>query len=282
MENNTKELVAKYGFRFTKSLGQNFLIDDTVVRDIVSGSNITKEDHVIEIGPGVGTLTKELLKYAGKVTSIEIDKELIPILETEFMGYDNFQLIHDDVMNVNLNEIAAGKKFKVVANLPYYVTTPILLKLLEMDSNYETITVMIQKEVAMRLNAEPDNKDYGSLTVLVQYYTDTEIIRVVKPESFIPRPKVDSVVIKLKRLEDRPIKPKNEQLFFEVVRQSFTMRRKTLSNTLKPLGYSKEVFARAFEKAQIDPKRRGETLSLKDFEKLSDALFEERNNEKSN
>lgn len=276
MENNTIELVSKYGFRFTKSLGQNFLVDDTVVRDIVSGSNITKDDHVIEIGPGVGTLTKELLKHAGKVTAIEIDKELIPILKKEFSEYDNFELIHEDVLKVDLNEITGGKKFKIVANLPYYVTTPILVKLLTSNIDYESITIMIQKEVALRLNAKPDNKDYGALTILVQYYTDTEIIRVVKPESFVPRPKVDSIVIKLNKIADRPIKPNNEELFFEVARQSFAMRRKTLSNTLKPLGFSKEALNSALERAGIDPKRRGETLSLMEFKNLSDELDKEK------
>lgn len=280
MENNTRYLVNKYGFKFTKSLGQNFLVDDSVVKDIVEGSNITKEDHVIEIGPGVGTLTKELLKYAKHVTSIEIDKELVPILKEEFKEYDNFTLIHEDVLKVNLDEITRGEKFKVVANLPYYVTTPILLKLLESNFNFDSITVMIQKEVADRLNAKPSNKDYGALTVLVQYHCDTEIIRIVKPESFIPRPKVDSIVIKLNKLNEKRVNPISEDIFFKVSRQAFAMRRKTLSNTLKPLGYSKEIFDKVFLETNIDPQRRGETLSLEEFCTLSNALAKESINEK--
>lgn len=271
---NTKELVRKYGFRFRKALGQNFLVDPSVVRDIISGSKITKSDHVLEIGPGVGTLTRALLDKADKVTAVEIDKELIPILTAELKDYDNFELIQADVLKTDLNKIADGRPLKVVANLPYYVTTPILLRLLEDEFPWESITIMIQKEVALRLNAGPGTKDYGSLSVLVSYYADTELVRLVTPESFIPKPKVDSVVIRLDRLKEKRVSPKDEALFFKLVRQSFAMRRKTLHNTLKPMGIDPSVMTKAFALAGVDPSRRGETLTIEEFCELSDRIKE--------
>lgn len=271
---NTKELVKKYGFRFTKSLGQNFLVDPTVVRDIIEGSNITKADHVIEIGPGVGTLTRALLEAAGQVTAVEIDSTLIPILKEELKDYDNFRLIEGDVLKTDLKALTQGAPVKVVANLPYYVTTPILLRLLEEDFPWQSITIMIQKEVAMRLNAGPGTKDYGSLSVLISYYADTELIRLVTPVSFIPQPKVDSLVIRLDRRSQRRVAPKDEQLFFQLVRQSFAMRRKTLHNTLKPMGIDPVIMADSFAAAGIDPGRRGETLTIEEFARLSDEIKE--------
>ncbi len=271
---NTRELVKKYGFRFTKSLGQNFLVDPTVVADIIAGSGITKSDHVLEIGPGVGSLTRALLGAAAHVTAVEIDSELIPILREELKDFPNFTLVEGDVLKTDLKALAGEGPVKVVANLPYYVTTPILLRLLEEDFPWQTITIMIQKEVALRLNAKPGTKDYGSLTVLVAYYADTEMVRLVTPQSFVPQPKVDSVVIRLDRLTEKRVTPKNEELFFKVVRQSFAMRRKTLHNTLKPLGYPPAAMASAFAAAAIDPGRRGETLTLEEFSALSDALWE--------
>lgn len=271
---NTKELVKKYGFRFTKSLGQNFLVDPTVVRDIIEGSNITKADHVIEIGPGVGTLTRALLEAAGQVTAVEIDSALIPILKEELKDYDNFRLIEGDVLKTDLKALTQGAPVKVVANLPYYVTTPILLRLLEEDFPWQSITIMIQKEVAMRLNAGPGTKDYGSLSVLISYYADTELIRLVTPVSFIPQPKVDSLVIRLDRRSQRRVAPKDEQLFFQLVRQSFAMRRKTLHNTLKPMGIDPVIMADSFAAAGIDPGRRGETLTIEEFARLSDEIKE--------
>ncbi len=276
---NTKELVTKYGFKFTKALGQNFLTDPSVVRDIIEGSGITDQDHVIEIGPGVGTLTRALLESAAKVTSVEIDSKLIPILEAELGSYPNFELIEGDVLKTDLRAIAGDHQVKVVANLPYYVTTPILLRLLEEDFPWDSITIMIQKEVAMRLNSGPGTKDYGSLSVLVAYYADTELIRVVKPESFVPRPKVDSVVIRLDRLTQKRVTPKDEEFFFKLIRQSFAMRRKTLHNTLKPLGIDPVVMAKAFTEAGIDPQRRGETLTIEEFALLSDKITEGIQNE---
>lgn len=273
-ELSTRELVKKYRFTFTKSLGQNFLVDSGVVRDIIEGSGITKEDHVIEIGPGVGSLTRALLQAAGHVTAVEIDDKLIPILKEELKGHDNFTLIEGDVLKTDLKALAGQGKVKIVANLPYYVTTPILLRLLEEDFPWQSITIMIQKEVAMRLNADPGTKDYGSLSVLVAYHADTRLIRVVKPASFIPRPKVDSVVIRLDKLEEKRVKPKDEEFFLRLVRQSFAMRRKTLNNTLKPLGIDPSVMALAFQEAGIDPSRRGETLTIQEFQSLSDRIGE--------
>lgn len=278
--NNTRSTVDRYNFKFTKSLGQNFLIDDSVVLDIVEGSKITKDDHVIEIGPGVGTLTKKLLERAGHVTAIEIDSKLIPILREELKDYNNFTLIHEDVLNIDLKEVCGGKKIKFVANLPYYVTTPILVKLLEEDIDYTSITIMIQKEVADRLNASPGNKDYGALTLLVKYHTRTKILRSVPPSAFIPRPKVDSTVIRLDRLEEKEVKVGDVDFLFKVIRASFTMRRKTLANNLKNLGYNYEIIEKALDDSGIDPKRRGETLNLREFADLSEAILR-RANEKT-
>lgn len=270
---NTKDVVKKYNFKFTKSLGQNFLTDDTVLTDIVNGADVNKEDFVIEIGPGVGTLTRELLKRADKVCSIELDNTLIPILEEELKDFENFSLINKDALKVDFKELIGDKKHvKLVANLPYYVTTPIIAKLLTENIPFESLTIMIQKEVAERIAAEPNNKDYGSLSLLVQYYCTTEIIRRVPPTAFIPQPKVDSIVIKLNKLEKPRVECKNPDLMFKVIRASFNMRRKTLNNALNPLGFSKEEMNRAFEEAGIDQKRRGETLSLQEFATLADAI----------
>lgn len=274
MNNTTKDIVAKYGFRFTKSLGQNFLVDMNIVSDIVVGAEIKKEDHVIEIGPGVGTLTEALLHAAGKVTAIELDSKLIPILQEELKGYDNFTLIHGDATKVDLEEIAKGDNIKLVANLPYYVTTPIITKLLNDQVKFDSLTIMIQKEVAERMNAGPGTKDYGSLSVLVQYYCESKIIRNVPPESFIPRPKVESTVIKLTKLETPRAYVKDEELFFKLVRQVFNMRRKTLQNNLKAMGYSKEFIEEALTKAGIDLKARGETLTVERFADLANTIKE--------
>lgn len=271
----TQELVKKYNFRFSKSLGQNFLIDNSVLEDIVEGANISKDDMIIEIGPGVGTLTVRLLEAAKKVISIELDSDLIPILEGELGGYSNFQLIHNDVLKVDLKEIINGEKnVKLVANLPYYVTTPIIVKLLKEKCEFDSLTIMIQKEVAERMDAEPNSKAYGALSLLVQYYCKTEIIRKVLPSSFLPKPKVESIVIKLDRLKEPAVCVKDEKLMFDIIRNSFNMRRKTLWNTTKFLGLSKENQEDIFKKANIDCKRRGETLSLEEFRELADAVFD--------
>ena len=272
----TAELVKKYNFKFSKSLGQNFLVDDSVPRDIVSGADVNEEDLVIEIGPGVGTLTVQLLNKAKKVVAIELDSALIPILTEELGDNPNFTLIHNDALKVNFKEIIGEEKsVKLVANLPYYVTTPIIVKLLKENYKFKSLTIMIQKEVAERMNAEPGNKDYGALSLLVQYYCSTTIIRKVPPQCFIPRPKVDSIVIKLDRLEEPRVKVQNEKLFFDIIRNSFNMRRKTLWNGVKNIGPEKEKLEAAFNKAEVDPKRRGETLSIEEFARLSDCINEQ-------
>lgn len=275
----TQDLVKKYNFKFSKSLGQNFLIDDSVLTDIVDGAEVNKDDLIIEIGPGVGSLTAQLIGKAKKVVSIELDNDLIPILQEELGQYENFTLIHKDALKVDFNEIIGDEKsVKLVANLPYYVTTPIIVNLLKGGYNFKSLTIMIQKEVAERMNAEPNCKDYGALSILVQYYCNTKIVRKVPPSCFIPRPKVDSIVIRLERLEEPSVKVKNEKLFFEIVRHAFNMRRKTLWNATKNVKLPKELMEKAYEEAGIDPKRRGETLSLAEFGALSDAIDKYMNN----
>lgn len=276
---NTKELVEKYNFRFNKGLGQNFLIDNSVLEDIVDGAEITKDDYVIEIGPGVGTLTKELLKRAGRVTSIELDSKLIPILEKELANYENFDLIHKDALKVDFKElIGEEKNVKVVANLPYYVTTPIIAYLLNDNFNIKSITIMIQKEVAERINGQPCTKEYGAFTFLVQYYCNSKIIRDVSPRCFIPSPKVDSIVIRLDKLDKPRVQVADEKLFFNIIRHSFNMRRKTLWNSMKNIGLDKESQERAFKEAGIDPKRRGETLTIEEFANFANKVKEIQSN----
>lgn len=269
----TKNIVKKYGFKFSKGLGQNFLIDDTVLEDIIEAADISPEDLVIEIGPGVGTLTKLLLKKAKKVCAIELDDKLIPILHEELKEFDNLEVIHGDALKVDFNEIIGDEKsVKVVANLPYYVTTPIISRLLKGNYNFSSITIMIQKEVAERIAAKPSTKDYGALTLLVQYHSTVEIVRKVGPDAFIPQPKVESMVIKLNKLPGPRVVVADVDLFFKVIRESFNMRRKTLSNSLKNMKIDKEKLQKAFEEAGIDPIRRGETLSIEEFAKLSDCI----------
>lgn len=271
---DTIDIVKKYGFRFTKSLGQNFLIDDTVLKDIVEGSEVSAEDFIIEIGPGVGTLTKELLKRAKKVCAVELDEDLIPILKEELKDFDNFELIHKDALKVDFNEIIGEEKsVKVAANLPYYVTTPIIAKLLKENYNFKSLTIMIQKEVGERIAARPSTKEYGALSILVQYYCDVKTIRRVAPSSFIPQPKVESIVIRLDKLSKPKAYVKDERLYFRVVREAFNMRRKTLWNAAKNLKVDSKILEEAFERAAIDPKRRGETLSLQEFADLSNNIY---------
>ncbi|MCY6484919.1 16S rRNA (adenine(1518)-N(6)/adenine(1519)-N(6))-dimethyltransferase RsmA [Clostridium aestuarii] len=271
----TKELVKKYNFKFNKNLGQNFLIDNNVLDNIIEGSEVSKDDFVIEIGPGVGTLTRELLNKAKKVCAVELDSELIPILQNELKEFDNFQLIHKDALKIDFNEIIGDEKhIKVIANLPYYVTTPIIAKILNEGYNFDSLTIMIQKEVAERIDSEPDCKEYGALSVLVQYYCDTKIIMNVPPSAFIPQPKVNSIVIRLDKLDKPRVEVKDKQLFFKIVRQSFNMRRKTLRNAIKSLKVMDlETMEKAFNDAGIDPRRRGETLSLQEFANLTDSIY---------
>lgn len=276
----TQELVKKYNFKFTKSLGQNFLVDDSVLDDIVSGADVNNEDFVIEIGPGVGTLTAQLLMKAKKVTAIELDSALIPILEKELGENENFNLIHKDALKVDFHELIGDEKsVKLVANLPYYVTTPIILKLLKDRYNFKSLTIMIQKEVAERINSAPNCKAYGALSVLVQYYCDTSIVRTVPPTSFIPRPKVESIVIKLDRLDKPRVETRDVKFMFELVRAGFNMRRKTLWNAAKTLKVDKEKLEEAFQKSEIDPKRRAETLTIQEFATLADCIYDVKNND---
>lgn len=271
----TQELVKKYNFKFSKSLGQNFLIDDSVLEDIVDGAEVGPEDLVIEIGPGVGTLTAQILKRAKRVVSIELDSDLIPILQAELGENQNFQLVHKDALKVDFNEIIGDEKsVKLVANLPYYVTTPIIAKLLNEGYDFKSLTIMIQKEVAERINAEPNCKEYGALSILVQYYCNTKIVRKVPPSCFIPRPKVESTVIKLEKLSKPAAEVRDKKLFFDIVRSAFNMRRKTLWNGVKSIGLNKELLEKAFQDANIDPKRRGETLSIEEFANLSNSIYD--------
>lgn len=273
---STKDIVKKYNFKFTKSLGQNFLVDNTVLQDIIAGAQIDENDLIIEIGPGVGTLTKELLKKAKKVCSIELDSDLIPILTEELKEYTNFTLINEDALKADFRKIIGEEQsVKVVANLPYYVTTPIITKLISGNNNFKSLTVMVQKEVGDRMNARPSCKEYGALTLFVKYYCTTEIIRRVPPSAFMPRPKVESIVIKLNKLSEPSVKVGNEKMMFRIIRESFNTRRKTLWNSLKPLSIESAKMEVAFKNAGIDPMRRGETLSLEEFAKLSDSICKE-------
>lgn len=280
----TRDLVNKHGFKLTKSLGQNFLIDNDILNEIVDSAHITSEDVVFEIGTGVGTLTYELAKRAKKVVAIEIDKNLIPILKETLAEFDNVTIINQDILKTNINEIVqehtGDNKIKVVANLPYYITTPIIMKFLESSVKVETFVLMVQKEVADRIAAKPSTKDYGSLTVAMQYYADSEIVAKVPKGAFYPQPNVDSSVIKLSSKNERPVDVKDEQLFFKVVRGSFSKRRKTILNSLSTYeDFNKELILSALEKSDIDPRRRGETLTIEEFAILTNAIFENWQNE---
>lgn len=272
---DTKQIVNKYGFKFTKSLGQNFLIDESVLMDIVNGAAVDDKDMVIEIGPGIGTLTRVLLSRAKVVNAVELDSKLIPILQEELKEYDNLTLIHKDALKLDYNElIGEEKSVKIVANLPYYITTPIITYLLTGGYKFKSLTVMIQKEVAERIAAKENCKEYGALSLLAQYYCDIEIIRKVPPTSFIPRPKVDSLVIRMDRLDTPKVQPKSIELFFKIIRESFNMRRKTLWNSLKGLKLNSDNMTKAFEAAGINPIRRGETLSIFEFARLADCIYD--------
>lgn len=275
----TKFIMKKYGISANKSLGQNFLIDDEAVENIVSSANLNKEDMVIEIGPGLGTLTSRLLEQAGKVIAIELDDRMIKILNDRFSLYDNFMLLHEDVLKVDLNTLIKEninnmKRVKIVANLPYYITTPIIMKLLENNLNIESIIVMIQKEVADRLTAIPGEKDSGAITYSVYYYSIPRKICFVSKDCFIPAPEVDSEVIELKIREEKAVKLKDEKMFFNVIKASFMQRRKTLLNGLTNSGLikSKEEGKTLLSKLSLPENTRGENLTIDQFAKLSDEL----------
>ncbi len=276
---DTKFILKKYHITANKKLGQNFLINDEVINGIVEASNIQKEDLVIEIGPGLGTLTSELLENAGKVIAIELDENMLPILNDRFKLYDNFELLNEDVLKVDLNKLISENmgglsKAKVVANLPYYITTPIIMKLLEDKLNIESITVMVQKEVADRITAKPGDKLSGSITYSVDYYADAEKIVFVDKSSFIPAPEVDSEVIKLQIREEPKVHVENEELFFKVIKASFMQRRKTLLNGLNNSGIikDKETLKEILQKLGLSVDIRGEKLTIEQFAELSNLI----------
>jgi|LSQX01.2.fsa_nt_gb 16S rRNA (adenine1518-N6/adenine1519-N6)-dimethyltransferase len=271
-----KELLSSHGFSFSKSLGQNFLIDGNIVRKIVAQANITSEDYVLEIGPGMGTLTEELALNAKKVVAVELDKSLLPILEETVGKYENVEIISGDILDVDLDKLIQerlnGGPVKVVANLPYYVTTPIVGKLIESGANIDSIIVMVQKEVAERMAAGPGSKTYGSLSVFVNFYTIPEIVVKVPKTVFMPQPKIDSAVIRLKMKEQLPDVDKEQ--FFKVVKAAFSKRRKTIFNALSTYGFDleREEFKEYLLKAGIKLEERAENLSVEDFIKISTTL----------
>lgn len=274
---DTKFIMDKYHITANKNLGQNFLIDDEAVSGIVDSANVTKDDLIIEIGPGLGTLTKELLDRAGKVICIELDKRMIQILNDRFSMYNNFKVINDDVLKVDLKELISKEKIKntkIVANLPYYITTPIIMKLLEDRLDIETITVMIQKEVADRLVTKPGTGDTGAITYAIYYYTEPKRVLEVSNSSFIPEPKVNSTVINLRVLKEPRVKVINEQKLFEIIKTAFMQKRKTLLNALSNSNKygTKEQIEKTLETLMIDSKIRPEKLSLEEYAKIAEIL----------
>ena len=279
---NPQETIAvlnKYQFTFQKKFGQNFLIDTHVLDKIIRAANITKDDFVLEIGPGIGTMTQYLAEAAGEVCAVEIDKNLIPILQDTLKDYDNVTVINNDILKVDIRKMAdeknQGRPIKVVANLPYYITTPIIMGLFENHVPVESITVMVQKEVADRMQVGPGTKDYGALSLAVQYYAEPYIVANVPPNCFMPRPKVGSAVIRLTRHSQPPVQVNNEKLMFQIIRASFNQRRKTLANSLKNyegLSFDKEEIEQAIAACGFQPAIRGEALSLEEFAILSNVL----------
>lgn len=279
----TIEVLQKYNFAFQKRFGQNFLIDTHVLEKIIAASQITKEDFVLEIGPGIGTMTQYLAEYAREVAAVEIDNTLIPILKDTLKDWDNVTVINDDILKVDIRKLAleknGGKPIKVVANLPYYITTPIIMGLFENQVPVDSITIMVQKEVADRMQVGPGTKDYGALSLAVQYYAKPEIVANVPPNCFMPRPKVGSAVIRLERYEKPPVEVSDEKLMFRIIRASFNQRRKTLVNGLKnsqELSYSREEIEEVLNECGIPLNIRGEALTLAKFASLANAFDKKR------
>jgi len=275
----TVEIIKKYNFAFQKRFGQNFLIDSHVIEKIIRAADITKDDVVLEIGPGIGTMTQYLAEAAGKVYAVEIDKNLLPVLEETLGDYDNISVINQDILKLDIRELLGEdiSRVKVVANLPYYITTPIIMGLFENHIPAKSITVMVQKEVAMRMQAAPGSKDYGALSLAVQFYASPYIVANVPPNCFMPRPNVGSAVIRLTRWEESPVKVKDETLMFRLIRASFNQRRKTLQNGINNAGdlcFTKNQVVNALEKMGLPESVRGETLTLEEFARLSDILGE--------
>lgn len=280
---NTIEVIQKYDFDFQKKFGQNFLIDERVLEKIISAAEVNKDDFVLEIGPGIGTMTQYLAENAREVMAVEIDKNLIPILSDTLSAYDNVSILNADILKVDIAKIVeeknGGKPVKVVANLPYYITTPIIMGLFESHVPIDSITVMVQKEVADRMQSGPGTKDYGALSLAVQYYAEPYVVANVPPNCFMPRPNVGSAVIRLQTHVDPPVKVKNEKLMFGIIRASFNQRRKTLQNSVSHdsgLGISKELIAENLEKMGLSATIRGEALSLQQFAEFADLVEEAR------
>lgn len=275
----TIEVIKKYQFNFQKKFGQNFLIDERVIDKIIAAAEITKEDCVLEIGPGIGTLTQMLAEHAKQVIAVEIDKNLIPVLEDTLGDYDNILIINQDILKVDINELAekynGGKPIKVVANLPYYITTPIIMGLFESHVPLDSVTVMVQKEVAQRMQEGPNCKEYGALSLAVQYYAKPYLVANVPPNCFMPRPNVGSAVIRLTRWEQCPVQVEDEKFMFALIRAAFNQRRKTLVNAVnnaKEVGITKEQMTEALNELGYSPTIRGEALSLQEFAALSNTL----------
>lgn len=281
----TKAIMERYGFNFKKGFGQNFLIDTNILENIADAAGITDEDTVLEIGPGFGALTQVVAERAKKVIALEIDTKLIPILEETLGEYNNIEIINLDVLKCDIAKLSeeknGGKPFKVVANLPYYITTPIIMDMLAKKDFVKSMTVMVQKEVAERMQALPGKGDYGALSIAVQFYADANIDMIVQPSCFMPRPKVASAVITLNIRENPPVELKDKDLFFKVVKAAFGQRRKTLLNTLcnqGGFGFSKEDMSEIIKSVGLDEKIRGEAMSIEEFAKLSDKIYDIKNN----
>lgn len=279
---NTREIIDKYGFMFQKRFGQNFLIDGNVVEKIVREAGVTKDDFVLEIGPGIGTMTQLLCENAREVAAVEIDTNLIPILKETLAPYDNVTVINEDILKVDIPALAqeknGGRPIKVVANLPYYITTPIIMGLFESHVPIDSITIMVQREVADRMQVGPGTKDYGALSLAVQYYAKPQILLNVPASCFMPRPNVDSAVIQLTRYEKPPVEVADEHLMFRLIRASFNQRRKTMTNSVgnsPELSVSKEQMAAALEKCGLSATVRGEALTLAQFAELANVLSED-------
>lgn len=275
-----KELMNKYDFKMAKSLGQNFLVNESILKEIVESADLDENDYVLEIGPGIGTMTQAISKQVKKVVAVEIDKRLIPILNVALFGYENISVVNEDILKVDLPKLLldnfGDQKAKVVANLPYYITTPIIMMLLEGKLNLKSITIMIQKEVAERIAASPGGKVYGALSVAVQYYAKTQLMMIVPPDAFVPQPGVDSAVIRIDILDKPSVEVKSEKLFFNVVKAAFSQRRKMLLNTMASsnLNLTKDQIREILAECEIDEKRRGETLSLQEFGKIADKIYD--------
>jgi 16S rRNA (adenine1518-N6/adenine1519-N6)-dimethyltransferase len=278
---NTIEILQKYQFNFQKKFGQNFLIDTRILEEIIGAAGVGKDDFVLEIGPGIGTMTQYLCEAAREVVAVEIDEHLIPILSDTLSAYDNVEVMHEDILKVDINRLAqeknGGRPIKVVANLPYYITTPIIMGLFESHVPIDSITIMVQKEVADRMQVGPGTKDYGALSLAVQYYAKPEIVVQVPPSCFMPQPKVGSAVIRLTRHEAPPVDVRDEKLMFQIIRASFNQRRKTLANGLSnfpQIGLDKEQITACITALSVPATIRGEALTLEQFARLSNLIYE--------